>query len=78
MGVSAVVTALMTRTVCAWAGVTPGASWALMTRDAWTMRGSGATVVVGAATVIVVFTDVVVVGSIVVLLVAGALVLVLG
>lgn len=81
MGVNAVVTTLTTNTVCACMGVTPGANWAEMTLDAWTMRGSSGgnatvVVVVVSGTVVVVKVDVVVsTGIAAVLVVLGMVVL---
>lgn len=74
-------TTLTTNTVCACIGVTPGANSALITLDAWTMRGSGGgkatvVVVVLSGTVVVVKIDVVVsTGIAFVLVVAGMVVL---
>lgn len=80
MGANAVVTTETTSTVCACMGVTPGANWAEMTLDAWTMRGSsggiGTVVVVVSGTVVVVKVDVVVsTGIAFVLVVLGMVVL---
>lgn len=82
MGANAVVTTETTNTVCACIGVTPGASCALITLDAWTMRGSGGgaatvVVVVVSGTVVVVKVDVVVSTGIAFVLVVVGMVLLL-